>query len=79
MIKVKTIGAVINGQPIGSTVEMTEAEAEHYAKLGYVENVKEPTPKPVKKESAPKKPATKAKGKKSTKDDVKSEDKPKGK
>lgn len=59
-VKVKTVGAVVNGQPIGSTVEMTKAEAEHYAKLGYVEIVKESKPKTVKKESAPKKPAKKA-------------------
>jgi len=40
-VKVKTVGAVFNGQPIGSTVELTEAEAKHYEALGYVERVKE--------------------------------------
>lgn len=62
-VKVKTVGAVVNGLPIGSTVEMTKAEAEHYEKLGYVEIEKETKPEPVKKESAPKKP-TKGRSKK---------------
>lgn len=62
-VKVKTVGAIINGQPIGSTIEMTEAEAKHYEKLGYVEIIEEAKPGPVKKESAPKKPVNKAKPK----------------
>jgi hypothetical protein len=52
-VKVKTVGAIFNGQPIGSTVELSKAEAEHYAKLGYVEVL--PEEKAAKKsESAPK-------------------------
>lgn len=63
-IKVKSVGVVINGQPAGSTVEMTEAEAKHYEALGYIERIAQPTP--VKKESAPKKPATRARAKTTT-------------
>lgn len=58
-VKVKTVGAVFNGQPIGSTVELTEAEAKHYEALGYVERVKE---------AASKDAESKAPAKKSTKD-----------
>ena len=60
-VKVKSVGVVINGKPAGSIVEMTEAEAKHYEALGYVEPIAKPAP--VKKESAPKKPATRAKAK----------------
>ncbi|MBO0602705.1 hypothetical protein I2483_13640 [Sporosarcina sp. E16_3] len=44
----KSIGAVFNSQPIGSIVDMTQAEADHYVKLGLVEPIKE-TPKPAPK------------------------------
>lgn len=36
-VKVKTTGAIINGQPIGSTLELEEAEAKRLAERGYVE------------------------------------------
>lgn len=66
-VKVKTIGAVFNGQPIGSTIELSEVEAKHYEKLGYVEVIKEKpkaTPKADEKgKSAPKKSASKSKPK----------------
>lgn len=52
-VKVKTIGAIFNDQPIGSTVELTKAEAEHYAALGYVE-ILAGTQTATKSESAPK-------------------------
>ena len=71
-VKVKSVGAVFNGQPIGSTFELTKAEADHYLALGYVELVAD-VPKPkAKAESAPtnaSKPAEKPKPqRKSTKD-----------
>lgn len=56
-VKVKSVGAVFNGQPIGSTIELTEAEAEHYVKLGYVELIPESKAKAkpaTQSESAPK-------------------------
>lgn len=69
-VTVETIGAVIDGNPIGSTIEIDGRSAKAYEALGYVRII--PTPKPVKKESAPKKPVTKAKvTTKSTKDDAK--------
>lgn len=36
-VKVKTTGAIINGQPIGSTLELDEAEAKRLEERGYVE------------------------------------------
>lgn len=70
-VTVKTVGAIFNGQPIGSTVELTQAEAEHYANLGYVEILTQ-AKAATKSESAPKadKPAPKtAAPRKKTKDD----------
>ena len=70
-VKVKTIGAVFNGQPIGSTIELTEAEAEHYVKLGYVELIPETKAKvkpAAKTESAPKADKPSPKKRKQTKD-----------
>lgn len=58
-VKVESIGAIIDGRPIGSQFELEERTAERLAKMGYVRVLEKPTP--VKKESAPKKPATKAK------------------
>lgn len=52
-VKVKSVGAIFNDQPIGSTFELTKAEAEHYAALGYVEILAE-TSTATKSESAPK-------------------------
>ena len=61
--KVKT-KAVIDGQPIGSTIELDEATAKRLAKMKYVEIIEEV--KPVKKStSATKKPA-RASSKKNT-------------
>lgn len=36
-VKVKTTGAIVNGQPIGSTLELDEAEAKRLEAAGYVE------------------------------------------
>lgn len=36
-VKVRTVGAIINRQPIGSTLVLEASEAEKYEKLGYVE------------------------------------------
>ena len=52
-VKVKSIGAIFNGKPIGSTFELTEQEAKHYASLGYVELVAEESKPKAKTESAP--------------------------
>lgn len=69
-VMVETVGAVIDGQPIGSTIEIDERSAKALEALGYVRIV--PTPPPVKKAAAPKKPATKAKVKtKPSKESVK--------
>ena len=55
--KVKT-RAVINRQPVGSTIELNEDMAKRLAKIRYVEIIEE-IKAPAKKESAPKKPAAK--------------------
>lgn len=60
-VKVETIGAIIDGHPIGSQIELEERTAKRLEALEYVRIIGKPTP--VKKESAPKKPATKAKPK----------------
>ncbi len=71
-VKVKSVGAVFNGQPIGSTFELTKTEADHYVALGYVELIAEESKPKAKAESAPtiaEKPAEKPKPqRKSTKD-----------
>lgn len=36
-VKVKTTGAIINGQPIGSTMVLDDDEAKRLAERGYVE------------------------------------------
>lgn len=59
--KVKT-AAVFNRQPVGSIIELDEKTAKRYEALKYLEILGEA--KPVKKESAPKKPAAKSKSKK---------------
>lgn len=76
--KVKT-KAVIDRQPIGSTIELDEATAERLAKMKYVEIIEE-VKAPVKKStSATKKPASKRttskSATKSKKTEAKSEDK----
>lgn len=80
-VTVETVGAVIDGNPIGSTIEINGRSAKALEAIGYVRIL--PTPTPVKKEAAPKKPVTKAKvtpkTKAPAKDSVKTEDKPKGK
>jgi hypothetical protein len=67
--KVKT-KAVFNGQPVGSIIELDEVTAKKYEALKYLEITEEikAKPAPVKKESAPKKPAAKAKSKSKKKD-----------
>lgn len=60
--KVKTM-AVIDRQPVGSTIELDESSAKRLAKMNYVEIIEEVKP-PVKKASAPKKPKAKASAKK---------------
>lgn len=62
MVKVKSIGAIIDGRPVGSIFELEERTAKRLEAMGYVKIMAEPAP--VNKESAPKKPAKKAKPKK---------------
>ena len=46
-VKVKTVGAIVNGQPLGSTLELEEDEAKRLEAAGYVEiQAEEPEPKP---------------------------------
>lgn len=61
IVKVETI-AVINSNPIGSTIELAKSSADKLSAKGYVKIIAESTPKPatVKKVSAPKKPTAKA-------------------
>lgn len=54
--KVETI-TVINHNPIGSTIELSEKEAKYFESIGYVRIIGEI--KPDKKASAPKKTAKK--------------------
>ena len=57
---VETVGAVIDRNPIGSTIELSEKEAKYFESIGYVRIIEEikAKPKPAKKaKSAPKKPA----------------------
>ena len=36
-VKVKTVGAVVDGHPIGSTIEIEESDAKRLESIGYVE------------------------------------------
>lgn len=54
-VKVVSIGAIIDGRPIGSTFELDERTANRLAALQYVKIIDRVSP--VNKESAPKKPA----------------------
>lgn len=64
--KVKT-KAVIDRNPVGSTIELPKADADRLSNINYVDIIGEvkPTPKkaPAKKASAPTKPKAKAKPK----------------
>ena len=62
MVKVKSIGAIIDGRPVGSIFELEERTAKRLEAMGYVKIMAAPAP--VNKESASKKPAKKAKPKK---------------
>ena len=57
--KVKT-GAVFNGQPVGSTIEMDEKSAKKYEALKYLEIIEEVKAKP-KQTKKPAKTSTKKK------------------
>lgn len=75
---VTTIGAIVDGKPLGSVIEMDESQAHSLEKLGYVRlnpDIKTEQSaevaavvEQVKKESAPKKPAPRAKTKTVSKD-----------
>ena len=67
-VKVETIGAVVDGHPIGSKIEIDERSANAFEAIGYVRVLPKPKPKSSKKaKSAPKKTASKAKGDKANK------------
>ena len=61
-VKVKTVGAVVDGYPIGSEIEINEDSATHLERIGYVKVIGE-VEKPAKKKPE-KKAATKKKTKK---------------
>jgi hypothetical protein len=58
--KIEVVGAYVDGHGPGSIIEVEENSAKYLVEIGYA--------KPVKKESAPKKPAAKAKSKSKKKD-----------
>lgn len=62
-VKVEVMDAVVDGNASGSTIEIDERSADRLVALGYVKYVetKPAQEASVKKESAPKKPAAKAK------------------
>lgn len=51
-VKVRVLGASIDGHAEGSTISIDERSAKHLASIGYVEIL--PQEKPAKQESAPK-------------------------
>ena len=53
-VKVKTIGAVVDGYPIGSEIEINEDSATHLERIGYVKDIVE-VEKPAKKAATKKK------------------------
>lgn len=61
--QVETVGAVIDRNPIGSTIELEEETAKRLEAKGYVKIIGEVKAK-AKKASAPKKPAAKTAPKK---------------
>lgn len=63
MIKVRTVGAVIDRHPIGSEIELNEKTAERLSEQGFVEIIGEVKAKPKAKPkttSKPKKESAKA-------------------
>ena len=55
-VKVETVGAIVDGNPLGSTIELSEETAKRLEAKKYVRIIEEV--KPVKKATAaPKKPA----------------------
>jgi len=65
-VLVETIGAIVDGRPIGSKIEIDERSAKHLEKIGYV-RILAPAASGEKGSSAPKKPEAKKRTK--TKDD----------
>ena len=68
-VTVKTIGAIVDGHPIGSTIDIDERSVESFVRKGYVEVVKKPksAPKAKAKAANSKADSGKAKATKSTK------------
>lgn len=58
MAKVTTKNAIVAGHPVGSTIEVTQKNADYLIRAGYAELVEE---KPAKQESAPKAEASASK------------------
>lgn len=63
-VTVKTIGAIVDGHPIGSTIDIDERSVESFVKRGYVEVIDKPKAKA--KSGTKGKAATKAKSKAAT-------------
>ncbi len=60
---VETIGAVIDHNPIGSTIALSEKSAKYFESIGYVRIINEvkPKPKPAKKTTTKSKAKTESK------------------
>jgi len=61
--KVKTVGAIFNNQPLGSTIELDEKTAKKYESIGYVTITGEVKPKTPQKPKAKPKADSKSKAK----------------
>lgn len=63
-VTVKVIDGVVDGNKVGSTIEINEDSAKQFVERGFVTIVEtKEKPSQVKKETSPKKPASKAKPK----------------
>lgn len=69
MIKVKVVGGIVDGHGIGSQIEIDEKSAVHLESIGYVEIIEAQADAGEKGESAPKKPATRKRAPKVTKEE----------
>ena len=65
--KVETVGAIVDGKPLGSTIELSEKTSKRLESIGYVRIIGEVKSQAKKASSAPKKPAKKATPKKTEK------------
>lgn len=56
-VKVELLGASVNGKPVGSQIEIEQADAKYLESIGYVRIIEEKKASP--KKQAPKKPEAK--------------------